>query len=1846
MVATVMLIPAAVEGQTYSSLWSQVKTAENKDLPQTQLDLLRQIEHKAAGEKAYGQLLKAGLKRMEVTAGISPDSLKPAVDEMVRQERTAGNAIVKAVYNAVLYHLYAEDNDRILGGTDSTAAYYRRKAMAEPAKLAAAAASDFEPLTVKGYNASVFGGDMLSVVGYEVGDFETMWQWYKKKGMRQAACMSALELLRQHRPSKSTGLKKSEYIQSLDSITHVYAELDIACEAAIERYEYMSQCHDVTVEDKIRYIHYALDKWGGWQGASRLRNAEKELTAPYMRAEMEHKVTQPGIGQILRFRELRNIEEVTVNVYRVAINGDTELGALTAATVRNLRPKMTELPELRRTRTYMGQPAYQVFDDSVDIAALPVGVYMVEVQTSPATETMRELYFVSDVYCMSLPMPDNRIRYVVVSATTGQPLAGAKISVRENRNKTAAGAVTLTCDANGENVYKYSGSRPRYVYAYTENDKACPAGWNYGSFSYYGNRRSTERTSVFTDRKLYRPGQTVHVAAVVYANDSITENHAVAGKKVKAVLRDPNYKVVEEKELTTDRYGSCSAQFVLPADRLNGHFTVVVNNSVTGIRVEEYKRPTFHVEFPKINEKYQNGDTLMVKSKALTYAGVPVQGAKVKYRVERTPALWWRCGYSSGKMGLHAECVASDEATTSGDGSFVVSVPMVLPDNIGPRPMFYNFTVEADVTDIGGETQSGTVSIPLGSRTTAFSCDLPEKVLGDNLKTITFSLHNAAGMEISADVHFSIDGADTVSAHTGQPVELAKTLESGLHRLSATCENDTLQQEFVVFCINDTIPCTETPDWFYVSAEAFPADGGPVTVQVGSSDENVHIAYSIISGKKVLESGTADKSNALVNRKFTYKEEYGEGLLLNFAWVKNGRCYSHLATIRRPQPDRKLYMKWTTFRDRVKPGQAEEWKLNVTKPDGKPADALLIATMYDKSLDRIAAHDWSFNPAVNISLPHSNWCGQEWGGIWFTGMQQWKYLTYKDFAPSRIDPALLYFIGTHTYVTSGMAVNGRSVKMAMTAQTAHKFEEAPNAEEKVMVRGIGAMAVSDAKSSDEAVFDTMESALTDAGETGTAADGNVQMRENLNETAFFYPDVQTDADGNVTLHFTFPESLTTWRFMGMAHTTDMLSGMLEGETVAKRDVMIQPNMPRFVRMGDRAQVTARIFNTGEGTAAGTAKMELIDPETEQTVFVQEHAFEVKPDETGYVTFDYSPDGRHTLLICRITASGKSFGDGEQHYLPILPDRERITVTVPFTQPEPGTRTIDLSKMFPAKSDNGKLTVEYTNNPAWLMVQALPSVGTPRDENAIEQAAAIYANVIADHIIKQNPKIKTAFVRWKMERGEEASSLKSGLERNSELKDIVLSETPWVTDADRETEQKQRLADFFDESSLQHRISSAVENLKKLQRQDGSWSWWPGMDGSMSITVEVAQMLVRMNAMTGRQTATGTMLDNAFSYMGKEIVKEVNNMRKEEKRGAKQVFPGETALRYLYLSIMDGRKQSAGVQSACEYLITLLKKDIKQQSIYDKALTAIILAGHGETVRSREYVKSLKEYTVYTDEAGRYYDTRRAAYSWCDYRIPTEVAAIEAIMKVTPEDRQTVDEMRRWLLHEKRTQAWETPINSVNAVYSFLYGNDAVLASREQSVLAIDGKPLEIPESTASIGYVRTSVPAPSGNTFTATKTSEGTSWGALYAQFMQKTSDVTAQGSGISIKREVLVKDEHSQKNVLLSPDTPLSVGARITVRITIEAKHDLDFVQVTDRRAACMEPVELLSGYRNGAYCSPKDNATNYYFDRMTKGRHVIETVYYVDRIGTYETGTCSAGCAYAPEYRATATSRTITVK
>ena len=908
ILATIWMVPMGLLGQTYQTLWKQVEEAQNKDLPKTALTHLQKIEAKAAKEQAYGQLLKSTLLHARLQAEVAPDSLRPAVNRLEQQEQATKDVALKAVYDVVLSVVY--QNNRKLGDDWETKSKdYATKALAHPDALAAQKTDSYVPFVIKGKDSELYEHDLLSVIGAELGAWQELHHYYSQKGNRRAACM--------------TGAEAFDRIEALDSLIQIYGDLPEACELAICRFQLMEG--DYTIAQRMDYLRSAIKRWGNWRRANWLRNMERELTRPQFSARMSKLLAMPQESQTVQLSNLRNIESLTLRVYRTPLKGDTEMDDPQEA-FKKLKTKLKEVEALRQTRYFMGHVDYELFNDSVSLGGLEPGIYLVEF-SSPQTETSLQFYYVSGVRLLSQAMPDEQKRQVAVDALTGKPLSNATI----------------------QEVKCYG----KQLFAYTPTDCYCPPINAYGRYVFNNYDYHAEHTSLFTDRSIYRPGQIVHVTAVVWKEQSATDNVAVGEKSVNITLRDANYKQIAEKKVTTDRFGKCTTEFTLPTGLLNGRFTILANGSSTSISVEEYKRPTFQVEFADYQESYQQGDTVHAQGKALTYAGVPVQGAKVKYTVRRKVAFWWMTysrywGQGYLGSGMDSEVMNEGETTTADDGTFMVDMPMLMPKDLGLRPMFYHFVVEADVTDMGGETHSGTLSLPLANKATVLTCDIPEQVRKDQLPPLTFHRRNAAGKEIAGTVKYRIDGGKWNECAANVQCPKFK-VQSGEHRLEAICEQDTLDVKFVVFGLDDKKPAIQTNDWFYVSHTQFPNDGTPITLQVGSSAPDLYIFYAIYADNKVIEQGEVKKNGELINRQFKYKEEYGNGLLLSYAWMKEGVCYSHQQTIKRPMPDKKLRLSWETFRDRLTPGQQEEWSLKIQNPDGTQQQVYWMGSQHYQS---------------------------------------------------------------------------------------------------------------------------------------------------------------------------------------------------------------------------------------------------------------------------------------------------------------------------------------------------------------------------------------------------------------------------------------------------------------------------------------------------------------------------------------------------------------------------------------------------------------------------------------------------------------------------------------------------------------------------------------------------------------------------------------------------------------------------------------------------------------------------------------------------------------------------------
>ena len=1780
-----------VMADDYTGIWNNINKARQNDLPATQIELLDKLIAKAEKEASYGNLMKAVKERIEVRYSISPDSFLIDIERLEKYtENVDKSSVVYSVYNSLLGSLYKEKaseyyNDR----TERARLLDKASIFFKKSLLNTEASANVKTKELYPFFSKKSGYDLLISLAYNAMMFEEARDYYLKKGNRRNALLMSLEVVRKNKNNSQN------YLSSLDSLISRYGDIDACCEVAIAKYECLNNNSSVSVKDKISFVRESLKRWGGWHRASELKNAELVMTRPSFKVILSKTQIADNEKLEISLKNVRNVKNIITKVWKTNLT--------TGDIIRHNDKrksdddffkgiiKSLESKGCREFKNIFNSPDYEYSDKSFNIGSLDKGIYIIETTSSvKSIKPVYNLLYVSNLYVLSESLPENKTRIAVVDIISGQPVKNASVKLfgwnRFENNKEKE----MSADDNGEIIL--SDNKQAYItYAFTNDDHFMSSTRINRSFGFRDNTSSRSTSAILTDRAIYRPGQTVKVAVVTYRNIKGRDLKVEGGKEITLTLKDANYKAIAQKKIKTDEYGSGSTEFVLPSRTLNGRFHISDSNSgFATFSVEEYKRPTFEINLSKPEHEYHLGDTINICGVANSFAGVPVQGAYVKYKIKRAWYPWLRYYALSSN-----DIVSEGKTITSSEGKFNVNVPLTIINekNTG----CYYFTIEADVTDAAGETRNGILSLPVSNKEIWFDCDIPEKIEKSEAGTIKFSLKNIAGTDIEGSVNFRIDGAvqQTVKANEEIPFSnIIKNISSGKHKLTAYVMGEEIEKDFIIFSLHDKVPATQTDEWFYITSETFKQDGESVTMQIGSSNENVHVLYSVVSGNKLIKAGTFKLNNEIKAFDFKYNEEYGNGIVINYAWIKNGKLTSRNVSIKKALPQKKLNLKWITFRNRLTPGEKELWTLQVSNTDGSKADASLTATLYDMALDNIIPHTWNRIYGLYTNVPFINWIG--------TGNNDSQY----------------------DYVQSDL--NWFEDKESM-------FEKFPQIDLyfNQKLKGYDALMmpktrlVSNNIQYSDSSYDVMEKsaegAMKETSLENTAKE-TPQLRENLSETAFFYPSLTTDNNGKVNLSFTLPESITTWKFMAFAHDKKMQNEVFTDEIVAQKDVMIQPAMPRFFRKGDNATISARIFNLTERFIIGKAVMQIYNAETEELLSEKNSEFKIEENGTASVSFSYEADTDCDILICRIFAKGNNFSDGEQHYINVLSDKEMVTSTRVITKTEAEDFKVNADDMFGKDASDCHLTLEYTENPSWFVIQALPTVAENNRNDAVSAATQIYANNIARYIASSSKDIKKVIDIWNIR--DKDKSLTSNLYKNAELKEIALNETPWVMEAANENMQKQRIAELFDENIINGRISSATNKLKSAQHDDGSWGWWPGMQGNRYITATIAEMLVRLEVMTGNVTSLKSVTDNAMRYLSTAAQERVRDLKKNEK-----ISLSQSDLKYLYLKALRNEKSN----DTDKWLIKELEKtNISGLNIYEKCLSAIIFAKAGNIDKAKQLIRSIKEYSVYTESMGRYFDTNSAGYSWCDYKIPTEVMAIEAINTVTPDDKETISEMQQWLLQEKRTTSWNTPINSVNAIYAFSNIGDKKYSTEVNDIVKIND--IRLKQAEAGTGYVKASE---RGNNFdiSVSKKNSGTSWLSLYATYSSENKDIEDSFTGIKINREIITDNKNDIK-----------VGNRIKVRITVSADRDYDFVQITDKRAACMEPVNQISGYNGRYYCSMKDNAAYYYFDILPKGSHVIETEYYVDRPGSYATGTCKVQCAYAPEFNGITKSTTITVK
>ena len=1872
IVLLVMSVFAPMQAQTYDNLWKELEVLERKDLPKSVISEAMKIYDKAKAEQNVPQMMKAYLTAMQYRSLLTPDSLKVDMNGLEQWASQTGSVEDKAILYSILGEMTMpadvkkglgylqaslKDKDRLLlipveklkpmvKVGEASKRYFRDNLYNLLARRAIQIMQQYRwQAAAKANQTNSLPADMTDMdkfVTYQfvpVSDcdltaavmqtYQSLLKVYDTETEREGWLLTGIDALNYLYRNFSGNFSNDVCQQELRKWIHTYPAVKTVPEAYLALAQFL-QYQNNQVE-RLRIVREGIAGYPRYEGINQLKNIEKEILNASLSLEIA--TAYPGEQQSVKVN-YKNLTGITLQLYKVNL-------PVTSAVLQNRTTHFeSKYARLQREEHFSLKPTtdYLNVDTTLTIQAPQAGIYFLKAvpdgKKGVSDGTLMNVTALKTIY---RPLPDGTLELVVVDAVSGQPVSEAEVTIYTEKGGGYSPQQTYQADKQGTLKLDFLNSNKYWYNAHTAADNAMPILNLWKNDYYYKESKRKEVLQLFTDRSIYRPGQTVYVSGLAYEMEK-DSTRVLADKKYTVSLYDANNNETGKVEVRTNGFGSFSGQFVLPSPCLTGYFSLRAADTSVSFKVEEYKRPTFDVTFEPVKVEYQVGDSIEVVGMAKTFAGAPVQNARVHYNISRSYAWVWRfMGRGSARW--------EGEAMTDADGKFSVPVHFEIDSDRRESPLwYYTYNIQADVTDGAGETQQANLSLPLGSTSMVLNMDnLPDNLVKEKKLEIKLTAMNLSGEPVDTPVTYQVvemeeqkDGQEkegrkvltgTVEANKSFIPEAIYALPSGNYRLKLSAKDTqgrecTASKNFLLFSLNDKRPPFVITDWFYQDGLEFDA-ASPATVYIGSSEKNVYLLYDVFAGNKRLESKRIELSDSVVSFRFPYKKEYGDGILVSMAFVKDGRLYSHNARIMKPAPEKKLQLKWTTFRDKLRPGQQEEWKLTVLYPDGSPAEAEMLATMYDASLDKIySAHKLDFGVDFHYVVPLT---------YWNTSYMRNAYL-YVDFPLKRFRAVPLEYselIIPSTGRMEAMVVGyGGSPRATLAGALKIRGRSAANA---VMNQE----AVTDMVLQEEMVETSAQEKVEMGSSEELAETGDIQIRENFAETAFFYPQLRTNEKGEVSISFVLPESLTRWTFMGLAHTRNVDYGKIEATATASKEFMLQPNMPRFVRVGDKANIAASLMNLSDKGVKGTVRMELFNPETEKVFYSQKQKFDVKGGETGHVNFTFEVSDKYAVMACRMVADGDTFSDGEQRYIPVLTDKQWVTETVPLNVNGEGAHTFSLENLFNKHSKTAseqRLTVEFTAHPAWYAVQALPVVANPQNEDALSWATAYYAHSLAAFIVKENPRIKQVFDSWKAQGGTKETFM-SNLQKNQELKNILLAETPWLTEATNEAEQKQRIATLFDLNTMNSQLAVSVEKLGELQNADGAWSWYKGMQGSRYVTTQVMEMLVRLNALTHQDADSRMqpMIQKGFEYLGKQAAEEYKSMKEAEKKGAVGLRPSEQVLRYLYICALDGKAPVD--EKVNRYFIDKLSGEGKELTIYGKALGAIILQQAGKVAEAKLFMQSLMEYSVVTDEMGRYFDTPKARYSWFSYKIPTEVAAMEAIQRIT-KDTKAIDEMKRWLLKQKQTQTWETPIATADAVYVLMATGTSDLLANTGRVEITLGKEVIRTSADDAIGYIKKTMSGDVMNIkkIRVDKEGAGMGWGAVYAQYLESMDQIGEQGNGLSVSRQLYKGDE------ALNESAPLKVGDRITVRLTVKADRDMDFVQIKDDRAACMEPLQAVSGFRwsngLGYYQATKDASTQFFIDQMRKGTYVIEYQVYVNRTGEYQAGIATVQSAYAPEF------------
>lgn len=1700
------------------------------------------------------------------------------------------------------------------------------------------------------------------------------------------------------------------------------------------RYEY---------ERALEICDAAVKKYPGTLGASQCLALSQQIRAKFIALTTE-KTAIPDEP----FRALLKWKNVTKVYFRV-VKLDEEL--------KNRYEYESWEEQVRR---YLKKPVVQQWDVTVPdtkdhqqhsaeirIPALAPGHYAIlasAVDSFPMTENgiaVAEVWS-SNISYLQRRMEDGSYEVFCYNRKTGAVIPSVNISMweerysyvtREYEMKKTAGFVA---DKNGKLTIPAPAEYRNFILEFQANKNRLYSDYTYQYKAYREPKRKNAVTYFFTDRAIYRPGQTVYFKGIMINSDG--DSHEIIKDKTTTVkFYDANYQESAKLELKTNEYGSFSGSFIAPAAGLTGQMHIQNESGSAYFSVEEYKRPHFEVTVHPVKGAYRLNDSVHVHGQAKSFSGAAVDGAEVKYRVIRSarfPYWWWTWrGYYPQSSTVE---ITNGVVTTNDTGGFEIPFK-ALPDRKVPaasEPVF-TYTVYTDITDITGETHSGNGWVSVGYSTIELNVAMPEMLEKSDTSAVRLSVNNLNGQPEASEVAVSIykleepdavyrarewdrpdqfiytkadwekwfpqdpynNENDRTQWKKGRQVYTAtinslkpgkfypdkKSWESGAYVVEATTKDKYGQpakdvRYFTVYNEKDKTPYSRSPFEFNV-IDVDVQPGEKAQILIATSLKDVTMIYEIEHKNKIVKRELIRMSNEMKLIELPIEEKHRGNLAMHFSFVYNNRSYTMDQGISVPFENTNLQLEFATFRDKLDPGKKEEWKIKLKGPKGEKVMAEMVAAMYDASLDEFRGNYFSFylyrsyysntywtntvSGIVNSQLWDSNWNeytswnSREYDRLnWFGYYMGYNYRNYWGTFGWSGDDGGATKSGEELEEVQMQTATGGILDLKKNKDEAYdRAEKAP---------APAAPAGGTAKELDDERELPLEAGNVSHQDKLSPSLGEVKARSNLNETVFFYPHLETDSAGVVTISFTMNEALTKWKFMAFAHTKDLKYGFIQREVVTQKELMVVPHAPRFLREGDEIVLTSKVTNLSAEDQSGSAQLFLYDALTMKDITAQlmsgqdaKLSFTAKKGQSAPLGWSLKIPMGYGAIQYKVVASAGNFTDGEENALPVLSNRMLVTETLPLPIRGGQTKNFRFEKLINQSNGsnslvNHRLTLEFTSNPAWYAVQALPYMMEYPYECSEQTFTRYYSNTIASHIANSSPKMKLVFDSW---RNQTPDAFLSNLEKNQELKSAVLEETPWVLDAKDETERKRRVGLLFDMNKMANEQDASMRKLRQLQLSNGGWTWFEGMPDDRYMTQHIIAGFGHLDhlGITAIRTENRNwqMIQEGVRYMDARIAEDYEWIMKHDAEHKDEDHLGYLAIHYLYArSYFSDIPVSERTQKAIDYYQGQAKKYWTAKTRYMQGMLALELFRNKQTTLANDIVKSLRETAVVSEEMGMYWkDMTAGGYYWYQAPVESQALMVEVFHEVA-NDQKAVDDIRVWLLKNKQTNDWKTTKATAEACYALLMDGTDWLATESDVTIVVGTQTIDPKaqgvQQEAGTGYFKMAWTGnsitPDMGKITITKAGPGVSWGAMYWQYFEELDKITPANTPLKVVKKLFVTRNTASGPVIepVTEQTKLKPGDKIKVRIELRSDRDLEYVHMKDMRASGFEPINVFSQYKwqdgLGYYESTGDAATSFFFSFLPKGTYVFEYPLFVAHEGNFSNGITTVQCMYAPEFSA----------